>query len=327
MRVEPIAFDWNPQFSVFASKNFLASVSDHFGWFGGFSEGMGLRCILPYTVVRKAGIKLVRFRVETIPVTNPFTIEEERLFLNCVVDHLREAGMDVIIPSTTNAVFRTVPRGAQWVPYGNFQVDLALAEDVLWRQISRIYRQNICTARTLGVEIETGDRRSDVYGLIKSTVGRSGLPFMSYGAFVRYLDGLGDFQKVFSAHYNGSLQSCVVFGFSDHHAYAIYGGNSECMVQGANKLLHWEAMRHFKEVGVSKYDFCGARLNPPKGSKQESINAFKRRLGGKLTEGYIWKQPLRRIGSFAYSMAVRFLRGGDIVDSETRRLRRPEHSV
>ena len=59
---------------------------------------------------------------------------------------------------------------------------------------------------------------------------------------------------------------------------------------------------------------------PEKGSKQDAINSFKRRLGGKLIQGYMWKYALRPVKSIAYTLAVRFLRGGDIVDRERHKL-------
>ena len=79
-------------------------------------------------------------------------------------------------------------------------------------------------------------------------------------------------------------------------------------------------MKSFKASGVRQYDFVGARIDPDKGSKQEAINSFKRRLGGRLRCGYMWKYDLRPLGSLAYSLGVRLLRGGDIVDHERYKL-------
>jgi lipid II:glycine glycyltransferase (peptidoglycan interpeptide bridge formation enzyme) len=229
--------------------------------------------------------------------------------------------MDVIIPATTNTVFRTFPSGADAAPYGSHHVDLTTPEPVLWRRIQKITRQNIGTARSLGVEIRDDfDDTRHVYDLIRDTFRRSHLAFMDYDAFCRYLSGLKGNGRIITAHYQGTLQSCVVYGFSTYCAYAVYGGNRADMVQGAGKLLHWETMLYFKRLEVKRYDFCGARINPHKGSKQESINAFKHRLGGELVAGYIWKYPLRPVGALVYSYAIRLSRGGDIVDQERHKM-------
>jgi hypothetical protein len=72
---------------------------------------------------------------------------------------------------------------------------------------------------------------------------------------------------------------------------------------------------------VRKFDFVGARINPEKDSKQESINLMKKRFGATLSEGYMWKYSLRPWRASLYSLGVRLLRGGDIVDQEAHKLK------
>ena len=68
-----IPIDWHDGLPIYAFEPFLKSVADEYGWIGGTDDTGKVRCILPYTVIRKAGIRMVRFRVETIP------LEDERL--------------------------------------------------------------------------------------------------------------------------------------------------------------------------------------------------------------------------------------------------------
>ncbi len=84
-------------------------------------------------------------------------------------------------------------------------------------------------------------------------------------------------------------------------------------------LLHWEAMRKFRAIGVKRFDFQGVRINPEKGSKQEGIMHYKQGFGGTLVQGYLWKFPLRPVKSIAYSIGVRLFLGGDIIDKEARK--------
>jgi lipid II:glycine glycyltransferase (peptidoglycan interpeptide bridge formation enzyme) len=88
-------------------------------------------------------------------------------------------------------------------------------------------------------------------------------------------------------------------------------------------LLNWEAIRQFRDLGVNRLDFVGVRINPEKGSKQEGIMIFKQRFGGKLFQGYIWKYSFRPLKFAIYSLAVRLLRGGDIVDHERHKMTNP----
>jgi hypothetical protein len=323
MRAEAVPIHWHSGLSIFARESFLKGVGDEYGWIGGTDESGKLRCVLPYTVIRKAIFPMVRFRVETIPLDEGFSVDEEKLFLNSVIIYLQSIGADIIIPATTNTIFRAYPDGAEVAPYGSYVIDLCQHEDTLWRNIHRITRQNIKTAMKSGVCIrEDGIEHLDAaYRLIVETFKRSNLPFMNYDSLKRFVLGLGENGKMIIAENQGVLESCVIYGFSNFCAYAIYGGNKGDMVEGANKLLHWEAVRLFKSLGIQRYDFVGARIDPEKGSKEEAINSFKRRLGGKLRLGYMWKYPLRPVKSLAYSLAVRFLRGGDIVDRERHKMK------
>lgn len=321
MRATPIPINWHPKLPIFAQESFLKAVGDEFGWLGGIDESGELRCILPYTIVRKMIFRLVRFRVETLPVGKGLDVGEEKSFLNSVIDHFRSIGVDNIIPATTNTIFQTYPDGADAAPYGSYVIDLSQPEEILWRNVRRIQRQNINKARKNGVTIKSGREDLDaVYKLIRETFKRSKLPFMSYESLERFVLGLGEYGKILIAEYQGVIQSCVIYAFSNYCAYAVYGGNMERQFRGSNKLLHWEAIRLFQKFEVQRYDFVGARVDPEKGSKEEAINSFKRRLGGKLVQGYLWKYPLRPVTSYAYTIGIRFLRGGDIVDRERHKL-------
>jgi hypothetical protein len=329
MKATPISINWHPGLSIFASEPFLKAVGDEYGWIGGTDESGKLSCVLPYTIIRKAGVRMVRFRVETIPLEDGFRVDEEKLFLNSVVEYLRSIRADIIIPATTNTIFRTYPDGADAAPYGSYVVDLSRSEDILWRNVNRITRQNIKTALKNGVGVrEDGiEHLEAAHMLIVETFKRSNLPFMNYESLKRFVLGLGENGKVLIAERQGVLESCVIYGFSNYCAYAIYGGNKGDMVEGANKLLHWEAIRLFKNLGIQRYDFVGARINPEKGSKEEAINSFKRRLGAELRQGYMWKYCLRPVKSLAYTLAVRYLRGGDIVDLERHKMKNPGGSL
>jgi hypothetical protein len=318
---KPVLIQWKEDMPVFARKEFLEAVGDEYGWLGGFDPCGKLRCVLPYTIVRKAGFRLVRFRCATVTCSGDLSIGEERSFLNSVVQHFRSVGADVIIPASNNAVFRAYPDGGDAAPYGSYVIDLTQPEERLWRNISRNVRLNIGTATRGGVTVrETMECLDEAYALVKETFARSGISFMSRSAFVRYVRGLGEHGKLLVAERGGVIHSCCLFGFSRCTAYAIYAGNIVQQHQGANKLLYWEAIRDFCRMGVKIFDFFGGRVSPEKGSKQEAINLMKERFGAQLVKGFMWKYPLRPWRAMVYSLGVRMLRGGDIVDQERHKL-------
>ena len=321
MRVQVVPIEWNPDLSIYASESFLKSVGDEYGWLGGFDEAGKLRCVLPYTIVNKVILCMVRFRVETIPMSEPFGMHEEKSFLNSAMEHFRSVGADLVIPATTNTIFRTYPDGSVAAPYGTLIVDLGQDEETLFDKLNTSHRRKVRLAMKAGVQIRTGLEHIDVaYTLVRDTFKRSSLPFMGNEAFRRTMLGLGENVRVFVAEYQGVVQGAIVVPFSRHTAYYVYGGSIPDPAPGAMNLLHWDAMRYFKGLGTRRYDFVGVRINPEKGSKQEGLLQFKERFGGQLNQGYMWKYPLRPLKYRLYCLAARLRTGGDIVDKERHKL-------
>lgn len=265
---------------------------------------------------------MVRFRVETIPMGEGLNIQEEKSFLRDSIEYFRSIGADMIVPSSNNTIFRTYPEGADAAPYGSYVIDLDQPEEVLWKNIDRITRQNINMAQKKAVSVQSGIEYLDgAYMLIKDTFKRSKLPFMNFVPFKRLIQGLGEYGQIMIADCQGVAQSYVVFAFSDYCAYAIYAGNIVGQIKGANKLLYWEAIRQFKRLGIQRYDFMGARINPERGSKQEALSMFKKRFGATLKEGYMWKYSIHPLKYRLYCLAARLRTGGDIVDAERHKLK------
>jgi hypothetical protein len=328
MRAIQVRIDWHSGLSIYASEAFLKTVGDEYGWIGGIDDSGKLRCVLPYTVVRKGMLRMVRFRVETIPLGGELGVENEKRFLNSAVEYFGSNGADMIIPASTNTIFRAYPDGAVAAPYGSYIIDLGQPEETLWGNLNASHRRKVRLAMKSGVQIRSGlDHIETAYRLVRDTFRRSALPFMSYAGFKRMVLGLGENVKVFIAKYQGAVQGCTVIPFSNHSAYYLYGGSIPEPVTGATNLLHWEAIRLFRDLGVKRYDFVGVRIGPEKGSKQEGLMMFKERFGGQLVQGYMWKYAFCRLKYFLYCVAAKVRSGGDIVDEERHKLKPSESSA
>jgi len=323
IRASLVPIEWHDGLSVYASESFLRAVGDQYGWLGGFEESGSQCCVLPFTVVRKAGLRMVRFRVETFPLGSGLAIDEERVFLRSAMAYFRSIGADLVIPASTNAIFRTYPEGAAAVPYGTYIVDLSQSEENLWGQVSASHRRQIRLAMKAGVQIRQAPERVEVaFELVRNTFGKFALPFMDLMSFKKYVAGLGDNVRIMIADYSGEVQGCIVVPFSAHSAYYVYGGSIPGAHPGAMHLMHWEAIRLFRGLGTKLYDFVGVRINPERGSKQEGLMMFKERFGGRLVEGFLWKYPIHPIAYRLYALAARLRSGGDIVDNELKKLAR-----
>jgi hypothetical protein len=321
LKVQPISIHWNPGLPIYAAESFLKAVGSEYGWLGGIDRSGTLRCILPFTIIDKGPVRIVRFRVQTISIEEDLTLDEEKSFLNDVVEFFRSIGADMIVPATTNSIFRTFPDGAIVAPYGTFIIDLVQTEEALLTNLHSSHRRKLRLATKQGVQIHSGiDYINVAYKLIRETFRRSKMGFMDFQSFSRYVFSLGENVKILVADYQGIVQACVVVPFSNFSAYYVYGGSISEPVPGATNLLHWETMLLFRGLGVKRYDLVGVRIDPEKGSKQEGLMRYKQGFGGELVQGYMWKYAIRPLTYMAYSLAVRLLRGGDIVDKERHKL-------
>lgn len=330
MMASRIQIDWHSNISIFASERFLKSLSDEYGWIGGIDKSGKLKCVLPFAIIRKAVLRLVRFPVQTIFLEEKIEVEEEKVFLNNAVAYFRSIDVDVIIPATFNTVFRTYPKGAMVAPFGSYIIDLRQSEETLWNNIHSKHRNVIRNAKKKGVTILNGPEYLETaYGLVQESFKRSSRGIAgrlrislraNEDAFKQQLLGLGDNMKIFVALYEGVVQGCAVIPFSDHSAYYMHGGSVPNPMTGAMNLLQWEAIQLFHRLGVGRYDFFGARLAPEKGSKLEGILKFKERFGGQYHQGYMWKIPFHALKYRLYSWTAQLRNGGDIVDQERHKL-------
>jgi Acetyltransferase (GNAT) domain len=310
----PVEIKWHSGLPIFASEAFLETVGDEYGWLGGLDVAGRLRCVIPYTITRKPGFQMARFRVETIALEKELNRQEEKSFLNSSVDYFRSAGADIVLPASNTALLRTYPDAALVAPYGTVIKDLIQPEEKLMSEIHKTFRYNIRSAIRAGVQIKSGmEYLGTAYELIADTLKRSGLSFRKQSLFNRMISGLGESVKVLVADHQGVIQGCMVAPFSEHSAYSWYCGSKAAPVMGAMHLLHWEAIRQFSRMGVKRFNFTGVRINPEKGSKQEGIKNFKMRFGGELVQGYLWKYPIRRLKFAVYSIATYLLMRGDTV--------------
>src|SRR5437879_7089262 len=130
LRAIPISVGWHSGLPIYASDAFTKN-GDEFGWIGGTDNNSRVQCILPYTIIRKFSFQLIRFRTETIALESELFPNEEKLFLNNVVNYFRSTGIDLIIPSGNTAIFRNYPDGAVVAPYGTYIKDLEQPEEAL----------------------------------------------------------------------------------------------------------------------------------------------------------------------------------------------------
>lgn len=304
---------------VVAESAYLRCKSSRYGWFR--SGGL----VLPFVVERRALFNRLVFTHQTISLRGAHTQAEECEFLNQVVAAARDIDVDFIYQPQATAVFSAVPEGAVAAPFGTYIVNLEQPVEKLWANLHGKHRNVIKKAQDAGVEISEGVQNLSVcHELIRSTMTRNQKLSVSLGELERFRDNLGGNVSFYVAKKDNVAQGAAVMVWNaGHTAYYLHGGTSDSPFGGAMNLLHWRAMTEMKVRGVREYDFVGARVNPPPGSKLETIQRFKERFGATMRQGYLWKYPLKPMRYATFCLLARansWMHGakyqGDIIDEE-----------
>lgn len=304
---------------IVGESAYLRCKSPRYGW---FRKG---DLVLPFIVERRALFERLVFTHQTISLGGECPQPDEYEFLNQVVATARNMGVDFIYQPQATAVFSSVPERAISARFGSYIVNLDVPVEKLWANLHGKHRNVIKKAQDSGVEISEGSHNLEVcHELIRSTMKRNQKLSVSLGELQKFRDNLGGNASFYVASKGGVAQGAAFIVWNaGHTAYYLHGGTSDSPFGGAMNLLHWKAMTDMKARGVNEYDFVGARVNPPPGSKLETIQRFKERFGATMKQGYLWKYPLKPMRYTGFCLLARansWMHGatykGDIIDEE-----------
>lgn len=316
--------------NIFATERFLKSLkAEEYGWIAGYEENK-LLFILPFIKNKKRLFKYIQFRSQVITF-NENSEKKEQEFLNKVIQFIKkEDKVDFIICPPTNGLFRVIPsyKGVEFCGFGSYVINLKKTEEELWNAIHGKHRNVIRKAINNNIEVKFDENNLEkVYEILEITMQRSNLTMGSKDIFIERLKNLEKKMKVIGVYKDKEIQGVGVFVYNKDRVYYLYGGHVENSYLGAMNYLHWEAIKYFKNLGIEKYDFLGARLNPEKGSKLEGIQRFKSRFGGELEKGYLWKIEFNKKKAFLFEISKKiywWLKRkkyiGDIIEQEKKNL-------
>ena len=95
------------------------------------------------------------------------------------------------------------------------------------------------------------------------------------------------------SYVRGKPQAGLFIPYTAYSGYYLHGAMAAKMDNpGAMDYLQWEAIRILKIKDVKQYDFVGARLSNVTGTKLEGIQNFKKKFGGELLQGHLWKMDI-----------------------------------
>lgn len=311
--------EFSGQLSGFASASYLSLRAPNHGWF--VSEDF----ILPFLESKELFIRKIWFTTTPLHRKQGLPTANERKFLEQVVDVATANGFDLIAQPLLNALFETFPEGAVSIVYGRYRVHLAgRDEQALFSMLHQKHRNVVRKAKKDGVQILSGGHlAANCHALIHTTLKRQGLAAIRLDQLLALRDALDTEVRFYLARLDGVDQGAAVLILDRDTSYYVYGGTAQSPHNGAMALLHWTAMLDMLRLGLSIYDFVGARIVPLPGSKQETIQRFKARFGGVLEQGFLWKYPLRPWKYYLFSLIRNMLQllrlrrfHQDIIDNE-----------
>jgi len=266
-------------------------------------------------------------QIKHAPLRNGIEINEsEQLdFFNRLISFLKENKFCTkLVQPPPSGILSAVPAGATSCEFGSYIIDLEnQTEEQIFNKFHPKYQKAISHSFRNNARIEVGRHTlEDFHDLYLQTMSRAGLHPVPLYQFARLYDYLGE-NRVFSAVVHDSEKPIgAVFIMSSKYAafVAHAGSNGKNKLYGAMKFLNYEMMKLMKSNGVKRYDFVGVRINN-KNPELEGIFKFKKRFGGDLKRGYLWKIDINT-GSAATFDILKKVRIGnapmpDIIDQVT----------
>jgi hypothetical protein len=290
-------------------------------------EAAGLRSFVPIVLWRRVFLKLCTILAPpTTASGGTLPPIHEGQVLEALVQFLRCGGLAHRVTQPANwAVFQTAPAGAAFTPFGTYRLSLNEGEASVWRGLHQKHRNVIRRALEQGVEVKFGvEHLAPFYALYHSTMLRNGLAPESVEFLRALMEGNG-FQVACGVAYVGGESVAGLFApYNDYAAYYLFGGTAERVaINGANNLLHYEAIKRFIRHGCDHYDLVGARLGPDVSERLIGIQRFKERFGADLKKGVLWKLDLSpwRCAAFDALVSLRAHARGipsarDIIDQQ-----------
>ncbi len=287
--------DFSNLLPILGQQRYLKIKSSRYGWF------VTDNYILPYFLDKRSIFTRLVFTTAAVARKSGLTIDDEKLFLDQVIDYVKHHKLcDFIYKAQSNVVFQACPKSSICVPWGTYEVALNKSAEALFNSFNGKSRNAIRKARKEKVTVHHTQDIDRVYANIKETLQRQASLHYPSKAYLASLLELRDNALFLIAQKENRIQGSLVLLYDAKRGYAMYAGSIATPQVGSLDLLHYEAMLFLQSKGVNIYDFVGTRLHIAKGSKQEGIDRFKRKFNPTLKEGIAFKTVINPLKYYLY---------------------------
>lgn len=288
----------------FAQEKYLKTKSPIYGWF--VSE----KFILPFTLFEKFIFKRIVFTTEIINIYKEQPIEDEKKFLNEMIDFTRKNNIcDFIHKPQPSAVFRTYPKNSNAFKWGSYLMNTDCDLDILIKGITASQeRTNIRNAIKNGVTVEVTNNYEEVLTVCNETLSRQKIPLLiNKEEFISQFNTLHPKNMIMlKAVYENIIQGAMVIFYDHENAVAEYSGSIIKAKNGALPLLYLSAVEYLaKNLNIKSIDFIGAIPDIIEDSKEARIQRFKKRLGSYMREGYQFTVIINPLKYFLFNLILK----------------------
>jgi len=311
---------FSDQLPVFAQAGFLQSKSNDYGWI------VDNDFILSFIIDHRLIFKRLIFTSDIIVINSKSNSNNEtkQAFIEAACSLVeKELKPDFIASPLGSVKFSTYPEKSIATSYWTYIVNLEEDEQDILKSFNSTTRTEIRKAIRNDFSFSTLDDQSILFYLLRKTFQRSGEELLtpSQDYIETLINNLKGNVATYQVSVNNEIQGVALVTYNQGRAYYYYGASIDRPVVGSLPFLHWSMMMEMKRKGVRSYDLMGVILNAPKGSKDYGIASFKRRFGGVVEEGYIFKiiySPVKhKLFNLIVALMYRLKGGryyGDVID-------------
>ena len=322
--------DKMPIFATQGYTDYLKETKNYsINWFYGIVSS-DIRLMIPFAVRKKNFFKQGEFLTTIIHFDENNDIDIERDFLNSIISIIKQKKLCDWIKQPANWVlFNVVPANSISCEFGTYRINLQRNdENELYSKIARQHRREITKAINKNILIKSGpELLEDCFKVFLTSNSTGNNLFPTKNELEILLKYLQNNLHIYVAYNNSIPKNSVIYCSDRLSFYGLYSSRmNSTSDDGANHLLHWQAIKDAKLNGIKYYDFVGARINPNPGTKHEGIQRFKRHFGAELVKGFLWKMPISNFKYRIYNYLLRTLSTikrekfkGDIIDQERNR--------
>jgi lipid II:glycine glycyltransferase (peptidoglycan interpeptide bridge formation enzyme) len=186
-------------------------------------------------------------------------------------------------------------KGFERKKYFTTRIDLNPDVDVIWSKIKRHHKRHIRRAKKNEINVSVSNDFEEFYKISKriSVLNNHAYPFNLNIYSSKFIQKYG---IQFIAENENKVLGRNLYFHDNHNAVLIdnvYLNNRENkkLSIDANCLLHWEAMQHFKNLGIINYDLGEVQSNDVNINHQMSGGEFfKRNFGGYVSSKYEYRK-------------------------------------